>query len=586
MAPMFGLRTLRWILVVFTVITACRVEALEIQQSFWGFDGSVLPGHFCPLSLLVSNPSDHPFDGVLTCKEVAQRGLQRGAAYFQPLHLPGHASQWVQFLILYGNWPMDYELSWGDSSDARSTLKGSVEQNQPARVRMIAAPMPRPKSDDEIGAFPDALFPPTAAAADSLDAIILDHTPHWDAAQQEAALDWIKAGGVVHLLKDTDGEFPIFPKTLEALNVEESRSRIRSGMVVRHSIRSAQLTADYLLQEKFPPRTLKQNQNVTVYDLEETLFTRLALASRSKIAWGLISLLTIVYLGLVGPVPYVLRRKLDYRVSVLVLIGSVAVFGAAFAFIGRRGHHEIQSAHSLSIAQSLGDGKYDVTQWINAFATQGGLYPLTHLAPANLYAAPSNSEAIRARIFNGIGGQLLADIPIYSSIAFTHRAVMEGDDTSVTVEEWKSNNGELAALRLKTGPKFPKDVIEARFRYGANIWLLSVNGDVLELKPGAGQPVKDFLSDDNLREAAYQPHSPEETTTAPSDEDINALPLLYARALGMLGSSGRTLSERPMPADGGQLFVAARVPKGFRLQGKGFQQETGCVLYLQEVFKP
>ena len=150
-----------------------------------------------------------------------------------------------------------------------------------------------------------------------------------------------------------------------------------------------------------------------------------------------------------------------------------------FAVVGRRGYNESQTVHSLAIARSWGDGRCDVTQWISAFATKGDVYTLTHGAPANLYAAPSE-ETVRGRAVNGRDGQFLADIPLYSSVAFTHRAVMNGDDTTVAVEKWEAAGGAISALRLKPGPSFPKDVIELRFRYGETIGQLVRNGDAFE----------------------------------------------------------------------------------------------------------
>ena len=87
---------------------------------------------------------------------------------------------------------------------------------------------------------------------------------------------------------------------------------------------------------------------------------------------------------------------------------------------------------------------------------------------------------MRGRVVNGKDGQFIADIPLYSSVAFTHRAMMEGDDTSVAVEKWEVTGGAVSALRLKPGPKFPKDVIEMRFRFGDTIRQLIRKGDAFE----------------------------------------------------------------------------------------------------------
>ena len=99
--------------------------------------------------------------------------------------------------------------------------------------------------------------------------------------------------------------------------------------------------------------------------------------------------------------------------------------------------------------------------------------------------------------------------------------------------------------------------------------------------------MKDFLSVDKLRSASQDTQYWNNPEAARQEQKLDrALPLLYARALGLLGSSAQILSERPMPADMLQFFVAAPSPQGFRLKGKGFDRETGCVLYIQDVYKP
>ena len=575
-----------------------RAGALEVQKTLWGFDGHVVPGYFSPLSLLVSNPGDRPFDGDLTCTEMAGLAGQRGAEYLQPVYLAPHTARWVQFQIFFQNAQSEIEVSWGRGGGERLKNEAGVVTGPPACVWLYDESNPFA----QIGGFkffPDALFPTTAAATDGLDAVVLDYAPRWEPARRDAFLDWIKSGGTVHLLRGADGKFPVFSESLAPLNISGARSRIGSGMVVRHDVASREMTPPYLAQHGFLPRTLKQDQNTSVYDLENALFQKLSRLTRPDIGWGLISVISLVYLALMGPTHYFWRRKLDYRLSILAFLGSVAVFGGMFAVVGRRGYNESQTVHSLAIARSLGGGRCDVTQWISAFATSGDVYMLSHTASANIYAAPS-SEAVRGRVLNGKDGQFVADIPLYSSVAFTHRAVMEGDDTSVMVEKWEVTGSAVSALRLKPGPRFPKDVIEMRFRYGDTIRQLVRKGNAFEFDASDLTPaktanlkvttrvetLKDFLSADKLRNASqvnWYGNYPENAGEPQKLED--ALPLLYARALGLLGSSAQILSERPMPADMLQLFVAAQSPDGFRLKGKGFDRETGCVLYIQDVYK-
>jgi hypothetical protein len=63
------------------------------------------------------------------------------------------------------------------------------------------------------------------------------------------------------------------------------------------------------------------------------------------------------------------------------------------------------------------------------------------------------------------------------------------------------------------------------------------------------------------------------------------LPLM-ANALGGVEGVPHYISARDLSGDQIQLFIYAPVPAGFHLQGKGFSQEKGWVLYVQDVFKP
>jgi hypothetical protein len=44
---------------------AAAATQLAVRQELWGFDGRVVQSRFAPLSLLIENISDKPFNGVL-----------------------------------------------------------------------------------------------------------------------------------------------------------------------------------------------------------------------------------------------------------------------------------------------------------------------------------------------------------------------------------------------------------------------------------------------------------------------------------------------------------------------------------------
>jgi hypothetical protein len=414
--------------------------------------------------------------------------------------------------------------------------------------------------------------------------VILDYAPRWEAARRDAFLDWLKRGGIVHLLAGPNGEFPVFADALAVLNGSGDLTRVGAGQVVRHRIPRAELNEAALAKRGFPSRELKQPQSPAIYNFDDTLFQRLSSLTRPNVSWWLLNLLTFFYIIVIGPAAYRWSRRMDYRLAIACFLGAVALFGMAFAIVGRRGYGESQTVHSLSIARSLGGTRWDVAQWISAFATSSGDYTLTHNAPANLYTVPSASDAMSGRIVNGKDGQIHLEIPLYSSRAFAHRAAMTGDDASVTVEEWEGGSPGLRALRLKPGAGFPKDVIEMRAVFGALTYTLKFTNGAWALGAESGQPVTEVLTRDKLQALgnAYRYTADER----PPVERLRELfPLLEANAIGSPEITPQ-FPLRPLSADQLRLYIVAPAPAGFHMQGKGFERENGIVLYVQDVFKP
>ena len=384
--------------------------ALEMRQTLWGFDGRVVPGRMVPLSVLMVNPGKSPFDGELTLRQLGGIGGTSGAPLSSPFTSRRRASAGA-VPRLCGQHELQLRAVVGPRSKGACADRRDLDGA--ARSRVSRAIPTTLTTGGALKVFPDQLFPTTVAATDALDAVMLDYTPRWEAARREAFMDWLPRGGLVAVLPGRNGEFPVFTEQLDALNISGDSARVGAGTVLRAKVARREAGEKLFVERGFPAPELKQNQNVSVYNFEQTLFDRLARLTRPDIRWWLINTLTVIYLLVVGPVHYRWGRKIDYRVSIAAFLATVALFGWLFSIIGRRGYGESQTVNSLAIARPLGSGRYDVTQWISAFATRGDLYTLTHDAPAKLYAAVS-MEAVNGRIVNGKDGRFLADIPLYS----------------------------------------------------------------------------------------------------------------------------------------------------------------------------
>jgi len=562
------------------LLLALQAGALEVRETVWGFDARVMPGRMNLVSVRLANPGRANFDEVLKLRESSGVGGSNGAPYVQPVFLSPGAERWVQFTVFIVSGYEQFALEWERGGRAQ-LLQPAL--GPPARVILSDAGSAFTASS-QVRSFSDALFPTTVAAMDGLDALALDYVPRWEAARRTALVDWVRRGGLLLVLPGADGKVPQFTEQLSVLNGAGDSARVGAGRVVRVAVPRRELTEKTFVEAGGPAPEIKQPKAVTIYNLETTIFQRLATLTRPEIRWGLINWLSLLYVVLIGPGQFYLGRKIDYRVSIAAFLGCVAVFAGLFAVVGRRGSGEAQTVHSLSIARALEPGRHDVTQWLSAFVTRGAEYALTHRAPSNLYGTVS-TEPINGALANGKDGRYFADIPLFSSRQFTHRAAMAGDDTRVTVERWEEADEKLTALVLKTAAGFPPETVEVRARFRDRFYLLQRNGPDLTLDAREqAEAYETFLPVAKVQAGMNQGGAnPTETV----EEKLRALlPLLYVRGLDGRGYLQNSIARGPQSAGELQLYVFAPSPENFSLQGEGFVREIGYTLYVQEVFKP
>ena len=302
------------------LFAALSVQAVEVQEIKWGFDGQVVANRFNPVTLLVANPLDEPFDGDINLYKTRGLGERVGAIYRVPCYLSPGTSRWLQFYVYidneYDQWRAESGRRPDDHYDAPAPKWGA-----PAQVVL---------SDSELilngsGAFkqfPDELFPPTATAASGLDSVLLDHAPRWEASQRQAFLNWLRGGGKVHLLMDADGHYPVFSDELTVLNSPVDRVRIGAGMVVRHAVNVRNIHKGDIEQGQVPVRVKANDQNNYLQN-NDAFFRVLAQLERRRYSWGWIYLMAMAYVALVGPGQILAGRKLpDYRLRIVLSAGD------------------------------------------------------------------------------------------------------------------------------------------------------------------------------------------------------------------------------------------------------------------------
>jgi hypothetical protein len=564
------------------IFAAVSVSALDVQQVKWGFDGQVVPGRFNLLSVLVANPDATPFDG--TVNFYKNRGLAErvGAIYKTPCYLSPLTTRWLQFYVYLDNQYDQWRVEWGRGPDDHHDIE-PPKWGSPAQVLLS-------DSETTLGAvsafkkFPEELFPPTVAATSGLDSLLLDHAPHWEPAKRQAFLDWLRAGGKVHLLMGADGRYPEFSDELGVLNSSLEHVRIGAGEVVRHAATARDIQIRDVEEGEVPPRQFKPGEMPA--QTADSFFRALTQLSQRRYNWTTIYILAIAYAALVGPVNLRAGRKLaDYRLRIALLLATVAGFALLFDAVGRRGQGETSVIHSLSYARAIDGDTYDVMQWVNVFATRGAHYTITHAAPHNIYATGQDYEPVNGLIQSGKDGRFMVDIPMFSGRAFLHEGKMKGANIPVKIVRW-DGAGTLKQLGLTVGPDFTKQILEGWVVQGDQIYAMKLTNDGLEFGDSDRQSLEVFVAESGQQQFQVAYGLPQ--GNAVTDVDGQFRKCVKPLIAWSLETEDFTRTKTPSAAANGrvQLFLFAHSPESFSITGSELGHEVGYVLYHFDLFKP
>jgi hypothetical protein len=588
--------------------------ALDVEQVVWGFDGQVVLQRYNPLSVLLNNPAPEPFEGTLRLQKMLGAAHPIDAVIEESVFISPFSSRWVQFYPHILKDGEQWLLAWGRGPQNEFSLP-LPRAGTLARI-LLDEPGGLARRGGGMKRLPDNLFPATVAGTDALDAIVLDHAPRWEEPRRVAFLEWLARGGKVHILENSPGRYPEFPAALAKLNLPLETQRVGSGVIHRHPRTVAQIDAEFLdyeiLEKPRPVPVVEATQvdkdvdeaiakrarpitPLPTPDLDrdwqgdEFLFTRLRQMVKVSHNWVLINAMSIVYMLMIFPGCYLLgRRRVDYRQTFGVLLGTIALFSIAFAFVGRRGYGESTTVHSAAIARPLPDGTYDVTEWAHVFVTIGADYRIAHPGPSQLYSACQEVERVNGSIRNGAAGQFLVDIPPFSSRTFSHRGKLTGPPLEVKVESWEAGD-QLRKLVLTTGVGFPRDPLELQVLYGNQLYGMTATENRLELQKPRGAlaailPMSTWNSYEQFGGGGWgNAKLNSEPATAVECYRLLFGPLV-ARNLGL-----RTQWETMgfvLPPDRARLFVYAPLPDSFRIQDDRLNRQDGYVLYSLDLFAP
>ena len=572
----------RWICLIF--FAAISASALEVKEVKWGFDGAVVPDRFDVLSVLIENPSMDPFDGTVNLYKSRGIGERVGAIYSTPCYVSPLTARWVQFYVYVENQYDRWRLEWGRDPSEQKEFE-PPRLGPPAQVLLSDAETTL-SGASAFKQFPEELFPPTEAGTGGLECVLLDHAPRWEAAKRQAFMNWLRAGGQVHLLPDADGNYPVFSDELSVLNFPQERMRIGAGFAMRHAIKARDIRTQDIQPGGVPLRKSKLNETCVPYQTSYSFFTSLAQLSRRHYDWGWIYLLAVVYLGLVGPGNLIAGRKLsNYRLRLVLLLATIGGFACIFNVVGRRGQGEVSVIHTLSYARAIDGDTYDVMQWVNVFARRGANYTIQHNASHNLYSTGQDYESVNGWIENGKGGRFTVDIPMFSRRAFVHEAEMKGASIPVRILNWDGAET-LKQLTLSVGPDFTKEVLEGWAVQGNHVYAMKLANGQLEFGNSDAQPLSTFLPKPGYQQQPYMYGASYGNVVTNVNDQFRAL----VKPLMSWCLRGDDSEHRVMPGQEAdrrvQLFLFARSPQSFSVLGSQLGRETGYVLYHLDLFKP
>lgn len=574
MNRIIGGRYRLFFLLVATILSPCvAASAVEVRKTQWGFDGKIVSDGHNLLSVFVDNPIDRPVEVALRLERTDRGILRIGVAYEETVYLAPFQSRWVQYYPYVVNDSDDWRITWKDEK-GRHEL--DVDDDRPsvggrARVRLMPG---EATSLNRSGwkSFPDDLFPASVTGTGTLGAVVIDYVPRWEAARRNALLEWIHSGGTLLVAPAEAGQYPHFTDELAVLNLTIDQQPLGRGKVQRVSQRVLQ---NYGELDQIVPEMLPVDRN---YDLRtaSSVINDLRGITATSHHWGVIHLLALTYLGLVFPGWYLLaRQRVGYGTTLLAFVGLVALFSGVFNFVGRRGYGEATQVNSLAWARPIGKSVYQITEWCNAFATQGDYYTFSYAGEGHQFRLLQNGdEYVEGKIDSGAQGGMTIDIPLFASRSYSHNARVTGPDLSI--------DG-LVLNRSSDGAMEDGKCTIQGLDASAEIKGIAVIGDkIFQLFSDEQEPANisfSFLSDlRSYLESERQYWPGRRNSHIDAEEQLRSLlPMVVTESLNVRKLDA--LEEYALPKNELRLFVTTKAPDSWRINNPRFPLQRQLVVY-------
>lgn len=427
---------------------------IEIEYADWGFDGRAMPRTFNLLTIGVQNLSNEPFEGTLRCRRVlSATGSWSGAELLQDIYIGPLAVRIVQFYPYMLDEGEVWEIRWGDGlEDAFLTERPQLTSG--ARV-LFNDPLKNSGIQQGLKGFLDNWFPVSVIATDALRLVVMDHTPRWETTRRDVFRDWLFRGGILHVLKQPDGNFPEIP--IPEVNGDLRPTTFGAGRIYWHERTRDEIDKAYVYDQMYstsqdlvavvdrdgasfdidPTSTefIKRDEEFfeayAEWDSDRLIPTSLKEFLRPRHEWPMIYLLAGAYLLTLFPGGYILVRTIsDYRYSLAALVIAVSSFSWVFSVMGARGYGETTTTSSVATARQLPDGRWDVEQWNSLFVTSGGDYVIGAEGEYPAFSTVENIERVYGTIENH---QFAVDMPPFTFRTFATRTAIALGSFDVTV---------------------------------------------------------------------------------------------------------------------------------------------------------
>jgi hypothetical protein len=594
------------------LLSSSRGWALEIHEIRWSFNDRPVAYQFNPVTLLVENNQATPFEGEIRFQPESYRGKVIGLRLATTIYIAPYEKRWVQFYPYFTESNANWTVVWDEADqEKKQSFLAPVPVREKTMVQLIRTGnlerlLPGVKQ------FSEENFPPLSGATDSLKSIILDHVPNWGKARRTAFLQWIYAGGTLHLFQNLNGDYPVFSESFSPLDQTSTLVHYGKGKMIRHAQKVSQLSSTdikRLVQIRSRkgsdlesvggigdvPETFYYDPVMGYYSpagihspvmSDEEILTHLTEMSKPQRIWYLNFFLSFVYLLVAGPGYYFVTRlsSRPARYYLCYFLGT-AIFSIIFLVSGKYSSNQTSQVHSLFLAGVLPNQEIEISEWSSLGIVTGGAYEITHHGDEHLYASCNEFSKINGVTTSGPQGMMRVDIPPNSTQSFLHTGKTRETTFGVSVETALTNEAGLETLTLKVDDAFPHEVEQIYYRSGSKLYELQQEDDRLVFH-GTSRDISSAISlhVPNNSNTLVRSRLTGKVKLRDKSVDTSLIPMfamLLKRAVGEVADplDGANQSF----GDSGQLLVLAAAPEELFLQTPQVTKKNGLVLYSLEV---